>query len=185
MRYVLNPPTQFMPVQNSCTTGSENAVWLSRNTVNNTLLLRGEARNNNQTPVSMPVQDPPLYAGTVLAETLQAAGIGHSGDVHRDRTARQRFAAAVAAGDRSWTLLAVHETPIAAVMSRAEQRQHEPLRRVSVQTPGRGGQWEAGSWRTARRRPWRSYAKSACRNRSSTWTMGAGCRSRTASARTP
>ena len=146
VRYVLNPPTQFMPVQNSCTTGGENAVWLSRNTVNNTLLLRGEARTSNQTPVSMPVQDPPLYAGTVLAETLQTAGIEHSGDVHRDRTMRQQFAAAAAAGDRSWILLAVHETPIAAVMSRANKDSMNLYAECLCKRLGAFSTGEAGSW---------------------------------------
>ena len=62
-----------------------------------------------------------MYAGTVLAESLKAAGITLSGQVKRDRTMRAAYFKAQQAGDQSWALLAVHETPLASVIYRANK----------------------------------------------------------------
>jgi D-alanyl-D-alanine carboxypeptidase/D-alanyl-D-alanine-endopeptidase (penicillin-binding protein 4) len=62
-----------------------------------------------------------MYAGAVLAQTLRAAGINLSGAVKRDRTARAAYLHSIDSADRSWTLLAVHETPLASVIDRANK----------------------------------------------------------------
>jgi D-alanyl-D-alanine carboxypeptidase len=90
VRYTTDPATHYFTIKNSCVGGASNAIWLSRQADSNDLTLRGEAADANDVPVSVTVHDPPLYAATVLAERLTAAGI-NVGSVERDRTARARY----------------------------------------------------------------------------------------------
>jgi serine-type D-Ala-D-Ala carboxypeptidase/endopeptidase (penicillin-binding protein 4) len=119
--FYTDPTTGYVNIKNTCIEAGENAVWLSREPGSNNLILRGTARSSNEVPVSVTVHDPPMYAGTVLAESLRNAGITLSGEVRRDRSIRQAFAAAAQIGDPSWSLLAVHETPLASVIDRANK----------------------------------------------------------------
>jgi D-alanyl-D-alanine carboxypeptidase/D-alanyl-D-alanine-endopeptidase (penicillin-binding protein 4) len=116
VRYTTDPATHYFTIKNSCVGGSSNAIWLSRQPDSNDLVLRGEAADANDVPVSVTIHDPPLYAGTVLAECLTAAGIT-VGAVERDRTARTRYLA----GEPGWTLLASHETALTTVAARANK----------------------------------------------------------------
>src|SRR5205823_3216620 len=119
VNYIMNPDTRYVNFQNTCVTGNENAVWLSRLAETNNVIMRGQARSSTDVPVSVTVHDPPMYAATVFAETLEAGGVNHRGDVHRDRSIRDQIKKAQAAGDKSWIVLAVHETPLGRVMARA------------------------------------------------------------------
>lgn len=119
--YTTNPRTDYATVRNTCISGGDNAIWLSRQPGGNDIILRGRAASSNDVPVSVTINDPPMFAGTVLAETLKDAGVSISGDVKRDRSVRAAYAKASAAGDKSWTLLAIHETPLTAVMARANK----------------------------------------------------------------
>jgi len=118
--FFTDPLTRYVSIKNSCVGGDDNAVWLGRQPGTNDLVLRGKARTANEVPVSVTVHDPPMYAGTVLAETLRAAGIVLGGTVKRDRSARAAYTH-LSAADRSWTVLAVHETPLASVIDRANK----------------------------------------------------------------
>jgi serine-type D-Ala-D-Ala carboxypeptidase/endopeptidase (penicillin-binding protein 4) len=149
VNYSLNPPTQFVSFTNTCETGSENAVWLSRAAGGNAIVMRGQARANSDVPVSVTIHDPPMYAATVLAETLAAGGIAHSGDVHRDRTMRDQLRQALAKGDRKWVVLAVHETPIAQVIARANKDSmnlyaESLCKRLGAEVSGQSGSWQNG-----------------------------------------
>jgi D-alanyl-D-alanine carboxypeptidase/D-alanyl-D-alanine-endopeptidase (penicillin-binding protein 4) len=115
-----SPFTSYIKIKNSCLTGGDNAQ-LSRQPDGNDLTLRGTARIANIIPYAMTVHDPALYAGTFLADTLKANGISISGDVVRDRSMRAGYAQALANHDPSWTLLAVHETSLPSVISRANK----------------------------------------------------------------
>jgi serine-type D-Ala-D-Ala carboxypeptidase/endopeptidase (penicillin-binding protein 4) len=117
VRFVADPWTHYLTIANSCVGGADNAIWLSRQPGTNNLILRGQAAEANDVPVSVTVHDPPLFAGNVLAERLDAAGI-QVGSVRRDRSVRAEFAQPDHGG---WTLLAVHETPLLAVMARANK----------------------------------------------------------------
>jgi serine-type D-Ala-D-Ala carboxypeptidase/endopeptidase (penicillin-binding protein 4) len=119
--FTTDPQTSYVTIRNSCVEGAQNAVWLSRTPGTNNLILRGTARSANEVPVSVTVQDPPMYAGAVLAENLRDAGVNLSGEVRRDRTMRAQYFKARAAGDSSWTLLAVHETPLSSVIDRTNK----------------------------------------------------------------
>jgi D-alanyl-D-alanine carboxypeptidase/D-alanyl-D-alanine-endopeptidase (penicillin-binding protein 4) len=117
----MDPQTNYVAMKNMCISGGENAVWLSREPGTNDLVLRGSARNENTVPVSVTVQDPPMYAGTVLAERLKSAGMMMTGQIRRDRTVRGAYWASAQMNDGAWTLLAVHETPLASVIDRANK----------------------------------------------------------------
>ena len=94
VEFSTDPTTEYVTITNTCVGGNENAVWLSRQPGTNDLVLRGHARESNVLPISVTIHDPPMYAGTVLAETLRSAGISVTGSVQRDRTQRSRFRAA-------------------------------------------------------------------------------------------
>ncbi|MDP9175959.1 MAG: D-alanyl-D-alanine carboxypeptidase/D-alanyl-D-alanine-endopeptidase [Planctomycetota bacterium] len=119
--YTTDPSTGYVTVKNTCVGGDEDSIWLSRQPGTNDLVLRGKARQANDVPVSVTIHDPPLYAGAVLAETLQGSGVAVHGSVKRDRSLRMAYARAVETGDKSWALLAVHETPLTTVISRANK----------------------------------------------------------------
>ena len=121
IEFTTDPVTSYVSIKNSCVTGGDNSVWLSREPETNNLILRGTARFANDVPVSVTVHDPPMYAGAVLAECLRSAGIAVSGQVRRDRTMRAACIARARAGDSSWTLLALHETPLTSVIDRANK----------------------------------------------------------------
>ena len=150
VHYYTDPATKYVSITNTCVTGSENAVWLSRAGGGNARwIMRGQARANSDVPVSVTVEDPPMYAATVMGETLAAGGIGHSGDVHRDRTMREQFRKAQAGGDRKWVLLAVHETPIEQVIARANKDSMNLYaeclcKRLGAQVSGESGSWQNG-----------------------------------------
>jgi serine-type D-Ala-D-Ala carboxypeptidase/endopeptidase (penicillin-binding protein 4) len=114
----LNPRTRYVTVQNSCTTGRENAIVIARQGSSNRIELRGVTPPHAQTTITVPLHDPALYAATVLAETLEMAGIRVQGQVARDRTFRAALAAGVPADVR---LLAVHETPLPTVLARTNK----------------------------------------------------------------
>ncbi|HEX6738755.1 MAG TPA: D-alanyl-D-alanine carboxypeptidase, partial [Vicinamibacteria bacterium] len=44
VRYTMDPNTSYVSVRNSCLSGNENKIWLSREPSSNDIILRGEAR---------------------------------------------------------------------------------------------------------------------------------------------
>jgi D-alanyl-D-alanine carboxypeptidase/D-alanyl-D-alanine-endopeptidase (penicillin-binding protein 4) len=149
VNYVLNPDTHYVSVQNACVTGGENAVWLSRVAETNNIIMRGQERTSTDVPVSVTVHDPAMYAATVLAETFEAGGINHSGDVHRDRSIRDQLKKAQAANDKNWIVLAIHETPLERVMARANKDSMNLYaeclcKRLGAEISGQSGSWQNG-----------------------------------------
>jgi D-alanyl-D-alanine carboxypeptidase/D-alanyl-D-alanine-endopeptidase (penicillin-binding protein 4) len=147
--YILNPDTHYVNFQNTCVTGNENAVWLSRVAETNNVIMRGQAAVSTNVPVSVTIHDPAMFAATVLAENLTNAGVEHSGDVHRDRTIRDQIKKAQASGDKSWVVLAVHETPIERVMARANKDSMNLYaeclcKRLGADVSGQSGSWQNG-----------------------------------------
>lgn len=148
-RYIMNPDTRYVSVQNLCVSGNENAVWLSRTRDSNDITLHGQARSNTNVPVSVTIHDAPLFAATVFAETVSAEGIKRTGDVHRDRGIRAQLKQAQAAGDKSWVVLAINETPIAQVMARANKDSMNLYaeclcKRLGAEVSGQSGSWDNG-----------------------------------------
>jgi D-alanyl-D-alanine carboxypeptidase/D-alanyl-D-alanine-endopeptidase (penicillin-binding protein 4) len=141
-----NPRTAYAPVTDDCLTG-RGTMGLARAADDNAVTLRGHADAANEVPLSVTLRDPPLYAATVLAETLTTAGIARTGDVRRDATAR----AAVARGDPAYRVLAVNVTPLPVVMARANKDSMNLYaeclckRLGASATGGGGGSWVTGT----------------------------------------
>ena len=145
VQYSIDPPNHYATVANQCITGAEKGVWLSRDIDANNLTLRGEAGRDNVDAVSVPVHDPPLFAASVFAELCKAAGIEVKGKVARDRTVRATFGK-----DASLKTLAVYETPLENVISRANKDSinlyAECLcKRLGAASTNQPGTWENGT----------------------------------------
>jgi len=115
-----NPPTHFTSIENQCVTG-DGKPSLSRVIESNQMVLHGRADTANDVPISITIHDGPLFSATVFAETLSAAGLTCAQLPQRDRTIRDQMHKALAIGDKSWQVLAVHETPLTQVIDRANK----------------------------------------------------------------
>ena len=169
MLHRLDPPTEYVTVENTCRRGSRNAVWLSRERGSDTIILKGQTNASEQGPMRVTVENPTSYFGTVMAETLTAAGI-EVGEVVTDRTVRSTLAepalsrgpaqgddpnGGAEAGDwdaldePAWHLLAVHETPLSTVLARTNKDSinlyaEALLKRTAFEITGEPGSWQAG-----------------------------------------
>jgi D-alanyl-D-alanine carboxypeptidase/D-alanyl-D-alanine-endopeptidase (penicillin-binding protein 4) len=137
VQYMLDPNTRYITVRNTCVAGNQNAIWLSREAGGNNVILRGEAKNSTKEPVSVTVHDPALFAGTVFAETLSANGIRREGGVRR--------AASIGAQDAG-SVVAVHETPLATVLARANKDSMNLYAECLCKRLGREATGQPGSW---------------------------------------
>ena len=144
--YRTEPPTEYATVANSCVLGDRNAVVLGRTLGTNRIVLGGETNARETSALQVTVDDPPLYAGTVLAETLRRRGVDVAGPVSRDRTVRD----AIKSGKGGWKVVAVLETPLGTVLGRLNKDSMnlyaEALcKRVGAATTGRPGSWASGT----------------------------------------
>ena len=144
--YTMNPPTRYLPVQNTCVGGTASNVILDRLKGTNSLILKGSCPAGREVSVSITVHDPALYAGTVLAETLASHGIT-IGAVARDRTVREKVMQH--RSDEGFVVLAVHETPLLAAMTHANKESINPYaeamcKRLGAAVSGASGSWENG-----------------------------------------
>lgn len=143
-----NPPTHYLNVRNTCQSGGANAIWLSRTLGTNNVILSGTCPAPNE--VSVTVHDPALFAATVLAETLSSTGIKVNGKVGRDRTVRAALCSDASAADATWSLVAVHETPLTQVIAQANKYSinlyAEALcKRLGFAVSGQSGSWANGT----------------------------------------
>lgn len=151
VRYIASPATHYINITNTCTTGGDNAVWLSRQGGSNEIILRGHTPSSSDVPVSVTVHDPALFAGNVLHETLSAAGIKFTvGAPVRDRTLRNALLKTPMDRDPSWSVLAINETPLATVLARANKDSMnlyaEALcKRIGAAQSGQSGSWKNGT----------------------------------------
>jgi D-alanyl-D-alanine carboxypeptidase/D-alanyl-D-alanine-endopeptidase (penicillin-binding protein 4) len=145
--YRVDPPTQYAVIGNTCVQGSNNAVWLSRKRFTNDIVLRGETNASNDAPISVTVHDPPMYAGTVLAEVLAANGVTVTGQIKRDRTIRESLGSKQPTTNPSdkWTAWGLHSTPMAPVLNRANKDSMNVYAEVLCKRLGGAG-GEPGSW---------------------------------------
>jgi D-alanyl-D-alanine carboxypeptidase/D-alanyl-D-alanine-endopeptidase (penicillin-binding protein 4) len=140
--YLLNPPTHYLNISNSCITSSENAVRLSRDPNSNDVLLTGHAPPRGTVLASLPVHDPSLFGATVLSETLKLAGIAVTGEVRRDRTVQARHDA----GSIKWDVLGINETPLATALARANKDSMNLYAESLCKRLGFALAHESGSW---------------------------------------
>jgi serine-type D-Ala-D-Ala carboxypeptidase/endopeptidase (penicillin-binding protein 4) len=147
--YKLSPDTKYITVRNTCVMGENDAIWFSRQPQTNEIILRGETPNRTST-VQVTIHDPSMYAGTVLAETLQRQGVTVNGRAVRDRTTRSQYESLSPAQREEWKIVARHETPLAAVLPRFNKDSlnlyGEALnKRMGHAATGQSGSWENGS----------------------------------------
>jgi D-alanyl-D-alanine carboxypeptidase/D-alanyl-D-alanine-endopeptidase (penicillin-binding protein 4) len=150
VQYAMNPPTRYVDVRNTCVTGHENAIWLSRQLGGNEMILRGQTNSSNSVPVSVTIDDPPMYAATVLAETLRSNGVTMTGKVVRNRQARATFDAADTEGRKAWLPVAVHETPLPIVLGRCNKDSmnhyaESQCKRLGHEVAAAPGSWSNGT----------------------------------------
>lgn len=146
VNYTMNPNTRYVTVKNECVSGGDdNIVGLTHPPGKNDITIRGQLRSTLVEPVSIPINDPPMFAATVLSETLTRSGVAVSGSVSRDRTARQRYIADPA----GWSVAAVLETRLSTVLERANKDSMNLYadalcKRLGRQVSGESGSWENG-----------------------------------------
>jgi D-alanyl-D-alanine carboxypeptidase/D-alanyl-D-alanine-endopeptidase (penicillin-binding protein 4) len=121
-------------------------VWLSRTPNSNDIILRGETDANNNEAISVTINDPSMFAGTVLAETLIKNGVAVSGGAKRDRTIRD----AILNKSPDVKVLAIHETPLETVLARANKDSMNLYaeclcKRLGYETTKKPGSWENGT----------------------------------------
>ena len=137
--YHLDPPTGYAPIKNDCVAGLENAVWLSRDGEKNDVILKGQIDRANAEPISVTIHDPPMLAGTVLAESLKRVGIKVEGTIRREAGLAKKTDVKV---------LAVHKTQLSTVLARANKDSMnlyaEAMCKRAGAVGGKGGSWETG-----------------------------------------
>ena len=117
-----SPATGYAQLRPAFAPGSKKVFEIARDPGTNVFHLRGDPPARGA-KVARTVHDPALYAATVLSETLAAAGVKVTGTVRKDRTFRGRRpgGTAAAATGPAPVVIGVHETPIAAVLARANK----------------------------------------------------------------
>ena len=146
VEYLLDPDTRYVSIRNVCVTGNNSAVGITRTQGTNELVLRGEVSANLGEPASAPIHDPPMFAATVLAETLARNGVSVQGKVSRDLTARERIDKEPA----GWTMVAALETKLSTVLDRANKDSMNLYaeclcKRLGNAVSGQSGTWENGT----------------------------------------
>lgn len=138
--YETDPPTEYAKVENNCTYTDRNAVWLSRAATSRSIELRGQTNGANGEPISVTIDEPPLFTATVLQETFAKAGVAIAGSPTRD---------AVRSKLGEWVTLAIHETPIEQVIARANKDSMNVYAEALCKRLGAAkSPTEPGSWKT-------------------------------------
>ena len=141
-----NPATHFVQITNQCITGQGHPS-ITRPNDSNEMVLHGKSLQANDVPVSVTLHDGPMYAATVFAETLAASGVVCGQTPVRDRTIVDQIKKST---DKSWQVLAVHETPLPQVMSRANKHSMNLYgeclcKRLGAEVSGQSGSWKNGT----------------------------------------
>ncbi|MEA2710407.1 MAG: hypothetical protein QOF78_3008 [Phycisphaerales bacterium] len=140
--YTMNPDTRYATVKNLAVTGDDKGVGVSRPPAKNDLTLRGETGQTLGRPISVPIHDPPMFAATVLAETLARSGIAVNGSVSRDRGVRDRYAADA----QGWSVVAALDTKLSTVLERANKDSMNLYAEAMCKRLGREASGQSGSW---------------------------------------
>ncbi len=150
LSYRSDPSTTFATVQNFAKPG-ESALHLDMtNTEPDGRLVRMRGTfPGGSAAVSVTVDDPSMYAGTVLADTLKAHGVQVTGTVQRNRSIRATLTDTPTAN--AWQVIDRTTTPIAIAIGRANKDSNnlyaESLcKRLGFEVSnGEPGSWENGT----------------------------------------
>ena len=137
----LMPATSYVSVTNKATKGSTTKVSLLRPATSNKFELRGTIAASATSAYSVPIYDPGMWTGTILRDTLKQAGIAGSGQVRRVESEEH---------SAKGTLVAAHETPILAVLQRANTNSLNMMaeclcKRLGYDATGKSGTWASGT----------------------------------------
>jgi PBP4 family serine-type D-alanyl-D-alanine carboxypeptidase len=149
--YRADPPTSYLQVENTVLSGASNAIAIRRAADLNAITFTGTCPQSSGVPISVPVDDPPLYAATVLANVFKQSGIQVSGKVARDRSIRAMLdhpeaATSPTQPSEKWTLLAVYETPLSQVLARANKDSVNLYAEALCKRLGFAASRQSGSW---------------------------------------
>jgi D-alanyl-D-alanine carboxypeptidase/D-alanyl-D-alanine-endopeptidase (penicillin-binding protein 4) len=142
VEYSLIPNTRYVLVENTCVTG-RNEVQLGRKTGTNEVVMSGQAPSSGPSSLQETIHDPPMYATTILAETIAASGIPVTGEVLRDRTATQQIDKAPSG---EWKTVGIHETPLAVALARANKDSINLYAECLCKRLGREASHSTGTW---------------------------------------
>lgn len=146
VEYSLVPSTTYVQVENDCVTGPREPQ-LGRKPGTNFFVLKGETPAGTPRSFEQTIHDPPLYAATVLADTLAANGLRLTGSVRRDRSMHDQWAKGPGG---AWTLVGVHQTPLAVALARANKDSvnlyaESLCKLLGHETSRAPGSWENGT----------------------------------------
>lgn len=146
------PATRYVSLVNKVAVGKKDAIGVIRPESTNEMTVAGEVRRGVDQAVTVPVYDPALYCGTVLAETLARNGITVSDPVVKRRPGVRisrpgQSAYALAQG---WTAVSVYETPLTTVLGRCNKDSanlyaESLCKRLGALATGTSGSWTNGT----------------------------------------
>jgi D-alanyl-D-alanine carboxypeptidase/D-alanyl-D-alanine-endopeptidase (penicillin-binding protein 4) len=148
VNYVADPTSAYAPIANTCVSGGDNAIWLSRVPNTNNIVLKGHTPYNTDVPVSVTIHDPTMFAATVLQEQFAAGGIKFTAaKPARNRSLRAMLLKTPLDKDPSWQVLAIHETPLSTVLARANKDSVNVYAESLCKRIGAAATNEPGSWK--------------------------------------
>lgn len=140
--FTVNPDTRYVTIRNTAVTGTENRVGVTRAPGRNDLTLFGEIDRTLGNAISMPIEDPPMFAATVLAETLAKNGVEVTGQVQRDRAVHERHAQDAT----GWSVIAALDTRLSTVLERANKDSMNLYAECLFKRLGHQASDQPGSW---------------------------------------
>jgi D-alanyl-D-alanine carboxypeptidase/D-alanyl-D-alanine-endopeptidase (penicillin-binding protein 4) len=136
----ITPDTPYTPVTIAAQRGPQ-SVWLWRSRGSNHLYMHGTVRQTGQYPMQVTIHDPGLYTGNVLRQSLINQGISVSGQVLRAPLS------VVAAGAHVQPeLLATYETPLTAILHRANTDSINLMAECLCKLLGHDATGQPGGW---------------------------------------
>lgn len=135
----LIPPTSYVSVAVKATRGNASQYWMYRPENANSFQLRGTVAASAASPQSVTIVDPGLFSATILRDRLLAAGIKQTGTV-------RRLAGKPLPQNAKPVLLATHETPLMAVIARANTDSVNMMAEALCKRLGHDATGEPGSW---------------------------------------
>lgn len=135
----LEPPTGYVKVENSCTTG-RGLPFVTRHRGTNTVIVRGGVpARSGSSEIFVTVENPIHYFAAVTAETFARSGIRVEGQlqiVPRDPRP-------------DWRLVTQHSTPLSVIVyvinKKSQNHYAEQLLKILGAEKGSGGSWAGGN----------------------------------------
>ena len=150
VRFATTPQTEYVTVDNDCTTAAKNTAWAAHTSVPNHLVLKGTCKTNVEFPVT--IDRPAAFFGYVLAEHLLRRDIRINGKL----IIKQLRDPKTGRPPSDLDVICTHRTPIADVLARANQDSLGLAAECLFKTVGAyydrsaGGVCGQGSWPTGR-----------------------------------